>query len=157
MPGGVELASIYHFMHSLSEFWDIAEVLRENWENWTLKKVRGWSFFWIFLIGGLNILHWEAFKAICRMAYFDLSSESHFEVRSFLTRITCSLLVQYSRNELPNTWFWQFFLKKIISRAEFDELCYFGTQNPWNFGENCKRIGLNSKNLSLKLIITDDI
>ena len=109
------------------------------------------------MIGGLNILHWEAFKAICRMAYFDLSSESHFEVRSFLTRITCSLLVQYSRNELPNTWFWQFFLKKIISRAEFDEFCYFGTQNPWNFGENCKRIGLNSKNLSLKLIITDDI
>ena len=54
-------------------------------------------------------------------------------------------------------WFWQFFLKKIISRAEFDELCYFGTQNPWNFGENCKRIGLNSKNLSIKLIITDDI
>ena len=84
-------------------------------------------------------------------------SESHFEVRSFLTRITCSLLVQYSRNELPNTWFWQFSLKKIISRAEFDELCYFGTQNPWNFGENCKRIGLDSKYLSLKLIITDDI
>ena len=91
------------------------------------------------------------------MGIFDLPSESHFEVRSFLTRITCSLLVQYSRHELLNTWFWQFFLKKIISRAEFDELCYFGTQNPWNFGENCKRIGLNSKNLSIKLIITDDI
>ena len=71
------------------------------------------------------------------------------------------LHVLYSYNTLEmsskNTWFWQFFLKKIISRAEFDELCYFGTQNPWNVGKNCKRIGLNSKNLSIKLIITDDI
>ena len=52
VPGGVELASIYHFMHSLSEFWDIAEVLRENWENWTLKKSMSQGFFWDFLDWG---------------------------------------------------------------------------------------------------------
>ena len=89
------------------------------------------------------------------MAFFFIASESQFEVWWFYCRFPVSELILYLWNELPNTWFWQFFLKKIISRAEFDELCYFGTQNPWNFGENCKRIGLNSKNLSIKLIITD--
>ena len=91
------------------------------------------DFFGIFLIGGLNVLHWEAFKAICRMAYFDLSSESHFEVRSFLTRITCSLLVQYSRNELLKHMVLTIFLEKDHLQGRIWWIMLFWYPKPMKF------------------------
>ena len=85
------------------------------------------------------------------MALFFIASESQFEVWWFYSRFPVSELILYLWNELPNTWFWQFFLKKAISCKEFDNFWCTNDRNPWNFGKNCNRIGPNSKNLKVNL------
>ena len=70
------------------------------------------------------------------MGIFLIASESQLDVGWFYSRITISELVQYLLNEPPNTWLGWFFLKKVIYKREFFDLCYPNTKYLWNLDKN---------------------
>ena len=93
------------------------------------------------------------------MWIFVIVSEYGSESWWFLVELGIFQLLQYLWNEVPNTWLWYFFLKRVVSSKEFDNLRSPNKTNPGKMGKNSNRLGSNSRNLKvwLQLIIDSDI